>query len=69
MSDFAASFYASGNSMSQGNSITASTASNNNNINNNNSSNHYPSTCNGKAVVTTDGILIIKVFFKYKFHK
>jgi len=57
MSDFSASFYASGSDT--GITNTSSVASATNNIDNNNFS-RYPSTCKGKAVVTTDGILIIK---------
>jgi len=54
MSEFAASFYASSNSAG-----VSQTNSNSSNVPMS-SSTHFPLTCNGKAVETTDGILIIK---------
>ncbi|OUM64576.1 hypothetical protein PIROE2DRAFT_8655 [Piromyces sp. E2] len=71
MSEFAASFYASGNntepisvepSSSSNNNISNSNSNNNSSSNNNGelSTKYYPSTSKGKAVETRDGILIIK---------
>lgn len=59
-SDFAASFYASGNMSAMNTSNTTENNTVYNNTNNTNLSNRYPSTSKGKAVETTDGILIIK---------